>query len=198
MTPDEYLRLVDVAAPHLKGIITTAYNTGMRLGELLGLRWSYIDREKGVIRLPADLTKESRVKVVPMNHHVKQVLAENPRQTIHHDRVFTYRLEPIGTLGGVKKSFITACERAGITQGRAEAEGVIFHDIRRTVKTYMLSAGVDKVYRDMILGHSLKGMDVYYMAPSIEDLHVAMDKFTAWIDGQIADVSQTVNKVNIG
>jgi integrase len=196
MTPDEYLRLVDVAAPHLKGIITTAYHTGMRLGELLGLRWSHIDREKGVIRLPADLVKESKVKVIPINHHVKRVLAENPRQTIHHDFVFTYRHEPIGTLGGIKKSFITACERAGIIQGRAEAEGVIFHDIRRTVKTNMLSAGVDKVYRDTILGHSLKGMDIYYMSPSEDDLHRAMAKYTEWIDGQIADVSHSVNNVN--
>ncbi|MDO9533526.1 MAG: site-specific integrase [Deltaproteobacteria bacterium] len=198
LTIDEYLKLVDVAAPHLKGIITTAYNTGMRLGELLGLRWSHIDRDHGVIRLPADLVKESRAKVVPMNHHVKQVLAENPRQAIHHDRVFTYRHESIGTMGGIKKSFITACERAGITQGRAEAGGVIFHDIRRTVKTNMLSAGVDKVYRDTILGHSLKGMDIYYMVPSEDDLHHAMARYTEWLDAQIADVSQTVNKVNIG
>ena len=89
-----------------------------------------------------------------------------------------------------------ACGRAGITQGRGEPEGVIFHDIRRTVKTNMLSAGVDKVYRDTILGHSLKGMDIYYMAPSEDDLHRAMGKYTEWLDGQIADVSHSVNNVN--
>ena len=126
--------------------------------------------------------------MIPINHHVKQVLAENPRQTIHHDYVFTYRHEPIGTLGGIKKSFITACERAGITQGRAEPEGVIFHDIRRTVKTNMLSAGVDKVYRDTILGHSLQGMDIHYMAPSEDDLHRAMGDYTEWLDGSNAKV----------
>jgi integrase len=47
LTPDEYLRLLDVAAPHLKPIITTAFNTGMRAGELRALRWSHIDREHG-------------------------------------------------------------------------------------------------------------------------------------------------------
>ena len=90
LTMDEYLRLVDVAAPHLKGIITTAFNTGMRAGELRALRWSHIDREHGVIRLPAEVTKESRAKVIPMNHHVKAVLAGLTR-TIHHDFVFTYK-----------------------------------------------------------------------------------------------------------
>ena len=31
------------------------------------------------------------------------------------------------------------------------------------VKTNMLNAGVDKVHRNIILGHSLPGLDVHYM-----------------------------------
>jgi integrase len=195
LTVEEYLKLVDVAAPHLKGIITTAFHTGMRLGEILGLRWPYVDREKGVIRLPADVTKESKAKVIPINGHVNKVLANLP-MAIHHDYVFTYRTEPIGILGGVKKSFATACEKAGIAQGRKEPGGVLFHDIRGTVKTNMLRAGVDKVYRDMILGHSLKGMDVHYLRPTEDDLHRAIAKYTAWLDSQIADVSHSASQVN--
>ena len=170
LTIEEYLKLVDVAPDHLKAFLTVAFNTGMRTGELRGLRWSHIDREKGVIRLPADLTKESKAKVIPMNHHVKRVLADLPR-AIHHDFVLTYQNEPIVTPGGLKNSFITACGKAGIPYGRHEYNGITFHDLRRTVKTNMLSAGVDKVYRDTILGHSLHGMDVHYMSPSEEDLH---------------------------
>jgi integrase len=184
ITIAEYLKLVEVAAQHLKGILTVAYNTGMRTAEILGLRWSHIDREKWVIRLPAELPKEKKAKVIPINHHVKNILTSLPR-AIHHDAVFTYQNEPIGTLGGVKKSFITACEKAGILQGQDEPEGIIFHDIRRTVKTNMLSAGIDKVYRDMILGHSLRGMDVHYMSPSEDDLHRAMARYTEWLDSQL-------------
>jgi integrase len=192
LTVEEYLRLLDGAAPHLKGILTTAFNTGMRTGELVGLRWSHINREKGVIRLPADVTKEGRAKVIPMNHHVKAVLAGLTR-TIHHDFVFTYKGNPMGSNGRFKKSFLTACTRAGIPQGHSEPNGFIFHDIRRTVKTNMLSAGVDKVYRDTILGHSLQGMDIHYMVPSEDDLHRAMARYTEWLDGQLANVSQDVN-----
>jgi len=196
LTTDEYLRLVEVAAPHLKGIITTAFNTGMRAGELRALRWSHIDRGHGVIRLPADVTKESRAKVIPINCHVKRVLAENPRRAIHHDFVFTYKGNPISDNGGFKKSFITACVRAGIPQGQEDPEGIIFHDIRRTVKTNMLAAGVDKVYRDTILGHSLTGMDVHYISPSEENLKQAMAKYTAWLDTQFENVSHLVNNSN--
>ena len=50
----------------------------------------------------------------------------------------------------------------------------------------MLRAGLDKVHRDLILGHSLKGMDRYYMAPSEDDLARAMERFTAWLDNEFA------------
>jgi integrase len=196
LTIEEYLKLVDVAPDHLKAFLTLAFNTGMRTGELRGLRWSHIDREKWVIRLPADLTKEGKAKVIPINHHVKRVLAENPRQTIHHDFVLTYKNEPITTPGGLKNSFITACGKAEIPYGRHETNGITFHDLRRTVKTNMLSAGVDKVYRDTILGHSLHGMDVHYMSPSEEDLHRAMDIYTAWLDAQINNVAHSVAQLN--
>jgi hypothetical protein len=74
--------------------------------------------------------------------------------------------------------------------------GTTFHDIRRTVKTNMLNAGVDKVHRDLILGHSLTGMDVHYISPSEDDLHRAMGIYTAWLDAQIQSVAHFVAQVN--
>ena len=57
-------------------------------------------------------------------------------------------------------------------------------------------AGVEQVPRDVILGHSLHGMDAHYMAPSIDDLHRAMEKYTEWLDGQLilASVDQNVDQ----
>lgn len=68
----EYMRLLREAPLHLKAMITVAYNTGMRLGELRNLNWQHVDREAGTIRLPAKLAKESRAKVIPISHHVKR------------------------------------------------------------------------------------------------------------------------------
>ncbi len=193
ITIEEFLKLVDVAPDHLKAFLTVAFNTGMRTGELRALRWSHIDREKWVIRLPADIPKEKKSKVIPINHHVKRVLADLPR-AIHHDFVLTYKNDPIVTAGGIKNSFISACGKAGIPYGQHEPSGITFHDIRRTVKTNMLNAGVDKVHRDIILGHSLHGMDVHYMSPSEEDLHRAMSKYTAWLDAQMQTLAKPLAK----
>ena len=125
LTIEEYLKLAEVAASHLKPIITVAFHTGMRTGELRALKRSYIDRENGIIRLPAAVTKESRDKVIPMNHHVKKVLAEIPR-TIRHDFVFTYQNEPIKSPGGLHNSFLTAYRKADIPMARSTRKGSSF------------------------------------------------------------------------
>jgi len=49
----------------------------------------------------------------------------------------------------------------------------------------MLRAGMNKVFRDLILGHSLKGMDTFYIKPDDIDLQKAMLKYTAWFDEQL-------------
>jgi integrase len=174
---DEYISLIDNAPQHLKAFIIVAFNTGMRVSELRLLKWSYVDKVNGIIRLPADITKEKKPKNIPVNHHVKKVLDLLPRSIIH-DFVFTYKGQPVTSAGGLKRSFRTACGNAKITFGRDTENGLIFHDIRRTVKTNMVAAGLDKVCRDVILGHSLKGMDKNYIHPSDNDLKNAMEKYT--------------------
>ena len=77
-----------------------------------------------------------------------------------------------------------ACKDAGVPYGQELEDGIIMRDIRRTVKTGMLDAGVDPVYRDLILGHSLKGMDRHYLSPSEDTLKGAMARFTDWRDMQ--------------
>ena len=56
----------------------------------------------------------------------------------------------------------------------------------------MLNAGIDKVYRDLILDHSQKGMDVHYLAPDTDALKKAMDKYTCWIDDQIKKLDHSL------
>jgi integrase len=178
---EEYLKLINEAPKHLKDSIVVAFNSGMRTGEIRQLKWSYIDRKNGFIRLPKEVTKEKKSKNIPINHHVKDLLDNIPRN-INHGYVISYKGNPIRQKDGLKRSFRTACNNAKIPHGRKTPNGITFHDIRRTVKTNMLSAGVDKVHRDLILGHSLQGMDVHYMAPDEETLKAAMDKYTSWLD----------------
>jgi len=66
---------------------------------------------------------------------------------------------------------------------------VTFHDFRRTVKTNMLNAGIDKAHRDVILGHALQGMDVHYISLDEDTLKEVMKRYTRWLDDQVEAVS---------
>ena len=188
----EYLKIIAQAPHHLKGIVITAYNTGMRMGEILGLRWSFVDRDKSFFRLPPELTKEDKPKNVPINHHVEKVL-NNTMRAVHHDFVFTYGGNSFSE-GGIKRSFKTTCKNANVPYGRKTRDGITFHDFRRTFKTSMLTAGVDKVYRDAIVGHSSKGMDAYYLVLSDESLKNAIDIYTRRLDEKIAEAHNLLTK----
>jgi integrase len=191
VSTDEYLRICDNAARHIEAMVTVAFNTGMRHGEIKGLRWSHVDREHGFLRLPKELTKERRARAVPINKHTKEVLDSVPR-AMHHDFVFTFRGEPIKT--HIQYAFKKSCARAGITYGMKAEGGLRFHDLRASFKTGMLEAGVDKALRDKIVGHSLQGMDTYYLRLSDDHLRGAMDLYTEWLDEQIAQTTENVTQ----
>ena len=60
----------------------------------------------------------------------------------------------------------------------------------------MLHAGIDKVYRDTLLGHTLEGKDKYYLVIDEKTLTEAMNKYTAWHDdqsSQLLNVDQNVD-----
>ena len=60
----------------------------------------------------------------------------------------------------------------------------------------MLNAGLDKAHRDMILGHTLKGMDVHYLSPTEESLTQAMDHYTKWLDSNLTRVASNIELIS--
>ena len=196
---DQYLKLINAASKHYREVLIIAYNTGMRLGEIKALRWSYIAKKALMIRLPAEVTKEDRAKNIPINHHVKTVLDSIPQMLPPKDYVINYMGKQMSGKSSLKKQFGETCKKAGILYGRKTNGGIIFHDIRRTVKTNMLLAGVDKPHRDTILGHSLKGMDANYIVTNDESLTKAMGKYTSWLDRKLKlqSVDQNVDQIRL-
>ncbi|MBW2470315.1 MAG: tyrosine-type recombinase/integrase [Deltaproteobacteria bacterium] len=195
----QYLKLLQHAPAHYSAVLIIAFNTGMRLGEIKLLRWSYIDRDSEMIRLPKNVTKESRAKDIPINQNINSLLATIPRTLPQNDFIITYRGLPMCGKSSLKKQFSETCQKADIPYGRKMLNGITFHDIRRSVKTFMLHAGVDKIHRDTILGHSLKGMDAHYIVITDESLTKAMNKYTNWLDQQINSqiVDQNVDQSRI-
>ncbi len=63
-TEEQMEKIIEASPEWLKPMILTAYYTGLREGELLGLRWEWVDLKEGVIYLPSTKTlKDSQVSV---------------------------------------------------------------------------------------------------------------------------------------
>src|SRR5207245_1550099 len=76
LTQEEITRLLDACwksrNKELRAAVVIALNTGLRLGELLGLNWIYVDLSRGVIRF--EITKSGRRREVPLNGDSYQAL----------------------------------------------------------------------------------------------------------------------------
>jgi integrase len=66
ISEDEEARLLSVAPPHLRSMIITALDTGMRRGEMLALRFADIDLDRKLIILRGVTTKSKKTRVVPI------------------------------------------------------------------------------------------------------------------------------------
>ena len=196
---EEYCRLAPHLLPHQKNLVDVSLFTGTRKSELVpdlngsepttGLLWSQIDFKNGVIHLTK--TKTGIPRDVPITDELTVILRRIPR-TLGDDRVFTYKGKPCSNL---RYGFKKACEEAGILYGKKVEGGFVFGDLRRTAKTLMARAGVDKAYRDAILGHESQDMDRHYLHPDFEkDLRSAMVKYHTWLNEQIANVTHFVTQ----
>jgi len=188
---DEYHGLMNHLSGHLKPIIATALYTGMRRGEILDLTWNKVDLKNRMIRLEAKDTKENKPKSIPIGNTLYAILTAIPR-AIHDNHVFLFNGKP--SSGDIRTALRSACQKALIPYGQNIKNGFVFRDIRTTVKTNMLRAGIDGALRDKILGHSLKGMDVFYLKPTDEDLRNAMDKYNNWLDEQLANAPANLDQ----
>jgi integrase len=160
LTDAEASRLINKAAPHLKPIIMVLLNTGMRRGEALALRWEEVDFNKGFIHIGD--SKSGRSRNVPMNVAVFGTLHELRDCSLAEDLVF-------GGIKEIKRSFHTACERAGIKDLR-------LHDLRHTFATRLVMLGVDLVTVSRLLGHSSITMTMRYAHPTPENMRRAVEK----------------------
>jgi len=148
--------LIGAATEHLKPILIVALNTGMRRGEVLGLRWSDIDFVNYNMHLKK--TKSGKDRIVPMNSLVANTLK---KQDMGSEFVFPHPQRKDKALKDVSYSLKTACDKCGIEKLR-------FHDLRHTAATFMVQAGVDLVTIKEILGHSTIQMTMIYCHSSQE------------------------------
>ena len=157
---DEEARLlcaceVKGASKWLAPIVRFALATGMRRGEMLGLKWVNVDLNKKTVHLAAGATKTDRARTVPLSPEALAVLHAIPRSI--DGRVFP--LTPTG--------FGCIFNRA---VKRSEIEGLTFHDLRHEATSRLFERGLEIQEVAAITGHQTLQMLKRYTHLRAEDL----------------------------
>ena len=168
----EYVKLLAALPEHLKPVLTAAYMTGMRRGELLDITWDQVSLEEGKITLDADNTKTGESRIIYLTGELYQAIAyqhELMKQKFPDCRYVFF-------LAGHKikycrKSWMTACKSAGLKEK-------LFHDLRRSGVRNMIRSGIPEVVAMRISGHKTRSVFDRYNITSEEDLKAAAEKLT--------------------
>jgi integrase len=174
LSAEETRRLLEAAkGDRLEALYVLAVTTGMRRGELLGLKWSDVDLKNATVSIRRTLTrtdngkrvalgepktKKSRrtIRLTPqaveaLRSQLEQQLGQIEALGDHYDDqglVFTIEAgTPINPSNLRQRSFAPLLKKAGLAHIR-------FHDLRHTCATLLLSKGVHPKFVQELLGHA--------------------------------------------
>lgn len=157
LSKEEAAKLVNNCDAHLKAIVVTALNTGMRKSNILSLTWEQIDLRHGFILL--DITKNGDRHEIPINNTLRTILQGLTRRL---DIPYVFYDHSTGKpFKEVRKSFASALKKAGIMDFH-------FHDLRHTFASQLVMSGIDITTVKDLLGHKSLTMTLRYahLAPS--------------------------------
>lgn len=193
LTKAEVDLLMEKASRHLRPIVAMGFYTGMRKGEIVNLTWDKVDMKARVIHLEASDTKDGEARDIPIMKPLYEILEKIPRP-LHETHVFTFKG---GALEDIRTGLKIACKEAGISYGRFERNGFVFHDLRHSFNTHMRKSGVPESVIMAITGHSTREMFDRYNTIDEQDARNAVDQLAGYFQkidqsldqGQISQAS---------
>jgi len=174
------LEAVVAALPaYLRDFTRFAYLTGWRKGEIISLRWTDLDRDAGAIRLRPEAAKTGRGRTVMLEGDLAELIDRRWEARLFEKNsnvrvaalVFHRDGEPVGDF---RKAWATACQAA--------VPDKLFHDLRRTAARNMVRAGVPERVAMAVTGHQTRSMFDRYNIVSEDDLRMAAQKTTLYVD----------------
>lgn len=176
-TPEQEAALL----AELKGVyerfrpfVIIAADTGIRRGEMLKLRWEFIDLKESWsleneaqaswLNLPGAITKNKKPRRIPMTQRVHETMKALQASRKKDGLVF-----PEFTVQSVSQGIATASRKAGLKK-------VGLHSFRHKTQTQMHRLGVPLVSSQTVMGHSDVDMTVHYTEVDTQDVLAAMRK----------------------
>ncbi len=184
LSPEEVRALVRHASnPQDGAIYLAAAFTGLRMGELIALRWRDIDQQASAIRVRASYSaghvttpKSGKVRAVPLAPDVAQALQKlRQRDWFTGDDELVFPGDTGTYLDGsaLRRRYKTALARAGLRPLR-------FHDLRHTFGTTVIAhADIRRVQEWMGHADIQTTMRYLHYAPRPEDARLVGEAFSS-------------------
>lgn len=189
MTPDDVVQVLEtVAGTTLETPTVLALGTGMRLGEVLGLRWQDVDLESNAARVTQTIqeTDQGLIFVPPKTHRSRRAvsLPNFVAQTLRkHKKEQSERRLMVGSAwqdfdlivergDGQPLRTSTLSNRFADAMKRADID-LTFHGLRHGHASLMLAAGVNLKVVSERLGHSKIGITADLYTHVADQIHEA-------------------------
>ena len=162
----EIEKLIDAAALHLRPILAVAFGTGLRKGDILGLKWRDVDLDRGIISIQMQKTGEPiEIPLIPMLRDLLEQMKLRAGLS-----QFVFSLGSRGKrIGDTKTAFRAALRRSGLA-----GQGYRFHDIRRTFARMLYDQGVILTKIQRLLGHKSVLTTERYLGVKFEETREAI------------------------
>lgn len=177
----------------IKNVIVFAYNTGMRLSEIVFLEWTSVNLNKRIITVGSErfVTKSKKVRYIPMNDTVYTLLDEryrmhgrntppNPPETnsgqalsrgeFKNKYVFGKTASMHYTSDFFSKKFKEAFKKTDIKTDYC------FHSLRHGFASRLAQLGVPIITISKLLGHSSISTTMIYSQVNLDDLRQGIEK----------------------
>ncbi len=197
---DQFLAMRRALPEHLRPVLTFAYYTGCRRGEILALGWEQVDLVERAARLEAGTTKNDEARILPLTEELYQVLSmqRSIRDAKHPGCPWVFFTEAGEQVRNFRRSWETACKAAKLTDAAGDASR-LFHDLRRSGVRNLVRAGVPEAVAMRISGHKTRSVFDRYNIVSERDLKDAARRLETYIHakeqgGAGAEVEEPVAK----
>jgi integrase len=179
---EDYAALLKTLPDELRPVLTFAYYTGCRKGEILGLQWSQVDLLEQVVRLEAGTTKNDEPRIIPLAPELYEVLRfqKSIRDQKCHECPWVFSRdgeEILDFRGGWEE----ACKAAKLWDAQAKKPTKLFHDLRRTGVRNLVRAGVPESVAMRISGHKTRSIFERYNIVTETDLKSAAQRLGQYI-----------------
>lgn len=169
--------LLRVLPPYLIPVLQFGVFSGWRKQEVLGLRWTDVDLDQGIVRLEPGTSKEEEGRTLHLSSELLELLRKQRAAATALERerqiiipwVFHRNGQQIKSF---RRAWLTACRKVGIP-------GRFFHDLRRTAIRNMVRAGIPERVAMQMAGHKTRHIFDRYNIVSEGDLREAAQKLSA-------------------